>query len=153
MLFNHQQSPNIELNIIDSLDSNEHIRASNTNANQNSNRSLIHAVATRDIYTGEELFISYGNEAWFMQRNITMLDPPLSSSLLSDPIPGFEELICVTDVYISNSMISNAGIGMFANKSFHKGDIITTSPVIFVPKSRVSHTLLYSYLLVSDQEV
>jgi hypothetical protein len=60
-----------------------------------------------------------------------------------------EVSVCLDDVYIAPSLRSNAGNGLFAKKSFHKGDLITVSPVLLLSKTEIlsylNDTILMNY--------
>jgi len=92
--------------------------------------------AIRDILPGEEILTSYGADSWFEQRGIS-LNYSLPDTL-SCPIEHLtNNSFCLSDISINNSTIPLAGRGIFANKHFRKGEIVSLSPVTLQPKHEV----------------
>ncbi|CAE7691180.1 unnamed protein product [Symbiodinium microadriaticum] len=60
----------------------------------------------------------------------------------------------MTDLYIDISPIPMAGLGVFTKKAFKKGEVVSISPVIVVPRHSVEKisqkTLLLNYLVCSE---
>jgi hypothetical protein len=45
--------------------------------------------------------------------------------------------ICLSDVKVRNSGIPDAGLGVYSSRYYNKGDLITVSPVLVLPKDEV----------------
>lgn len=109
-------------------------------------------MARKDILAGEEIFVDYG-DTWLEERGI-------SSGVQEDKFYGrslaelAESGICLTDIALKRSRIPYAGIGGFATKAFAKGDIVTVSPVLLLPKHVLSRSdvdsLLINYVYTSE---
>ncbi len=98
------------------------------------NRSNRHSYmeTTAAISAGEEMLIWYGEE-WFESRRIE--EAPLHEENVPN-IMNTEERdfqVCLSDVYIENSNLTNAGTGLFAARSFKKGELVTVSPAALLP--------------------
>lgn len=118
---------------------------------------VTHYVTTNNIINkGEEIFIFYGNDEWFEDRNISIiLDNNVNEKnhKLSD-----EYLLtngyCMTNVYLDKSDIPLAGKGLYANKNFIKGDIILISPTLLLSKQAVvninNDSILMNYCFESS---
>lgn len=96
---------------------------------------MLDFVAEQNIIQYDEIFTSYGEgNSWFAPRNITLLDPEEIISTTST----FEELDeyghCLTDIYVNTSNIPLSGKGLFAKRSFRKGEIVDISPILFFSK-------------------
>lgn len=65
-----------------------------------------------------------------------------------------ENAHCLTDIYVSESYLSMAGKGLFAKKTFSKGEIVSISPVLFLPKNEViaasEDSVLLNYCIASE---
>ncbi len=113
----------------------------------------------KPVKAGEEFFLNYGGDQWFKDRNIPVLEgeeegneedgdeneenkKPHTSGL-----PNEEKLIsqerlekegfCLSDVYIAESNGTLSGYGVFARRYFKKGEIVTISPVLALPRVEV----------------
>eukprot|EP01041_Mallomonas_annulata_P004474 gene4474-8909_t len=97
-------------------------------------------ITARNIDTGEEIFTSYGDKEWFTLRNIPHDDGITNET--SSKKYSLEELEkvghCVTNVIIDESTQPIAGNGIFAKKDFKKGEIVSISPVLILPKHDVA---------------
>eukprot|EP01036_Dinobryon_divergens_P040527 gene40527-53596_t len=97
-------------------------------------------ITARNIDTGEEIFTSYGDNEWFTLRNIPHDDGITNET--SSKKYSLEELEkvghCVTNVIIDESTQPIAGNGIFAKKDFKKGEIVSISPVLILPKHDVA---------------
>jgi hypothetical protein len=110
----------------------------------------IEYVANRPIRMGEELFASYGEgEDWFTSRGIKLspvkYDP-------SNPPRYSQEFLeqqghCMSDIEVRNSSIPLAGRGVFARRSFKKGEIVSISPVLVLPKHNLDDTTSHSVII------
>ena len=61
---------------------------------------------------------------------------------------------CMTDIFVNDSRIPMAGKGVFAKRSFKKGEIVSISPVTILPKHSVEamkeKSLLINYCMWSN---
>ncbi len=94
------------------------------------------------VEKGEEMYINYGGSHWFKDRGISLTDekdidemriiePQVSAAYLQEN--GF----CISDVYISESELPLAGHGLFAKRSFEKGEIVTITPLLALPSADI----------------
>jgi hypothetical protein len=113
--------------------------------NDSSDKASIYLIAQEAIVPGDEIFVSYGGDEWFSDRGLELLDADARGGLPPGIAP--RQRRCLSDVYIGTSKIPGAGNGAFASRSFSKGDIISTAPVIAVPKLRFINTDLKPYLV------
>ncbi len=109
-------------------------------------------MARKNILPGEELFVDYG-DSWLEDRGIssgTQEDKFYGRSLAELVQSG----ICLTDIALKRSRIPDAGVGAFATKAFLKGDIVTVSPVLLLPKHALSRqdvdSLLINYVYSAE---
>jgi hypothetical protein len=107
-------------------------------------------VANRRIQMGEELFASYGDGSdWFTARGIEL--SPLDYDSDHPPRYSHEFLSenghCMTNIEVKNSSIPLAGRGIFARKAFKKGEIVSISPVLVIPKHDLEPTASHSVFL------
>lgn len=98
----------------------------------------------------------YGHLDWFNKRNITVYDyyerenneTDLVKVYDNDMIPvrpkkvyDMDELervgVCMSTVLVDKSQIPHSGVGLYANKAFKRGEIVTISPVFIWPKGRL----------------
>jgi hypothetical protein len=110
----------------------------------------IEYIANRRIRVGEELFASYGEgDEWFISRGIKL--SPIDYDANNPPMYSLEYLEqhghCMTDIEVRNSSIPLAGRGIFAKKPFKKGDLVSISPVLVLPKHNVDETASHSVLI------
>ena len=90
----------------------------------------------RPIMAGEEIFGDYGDE-WFWTRGIDIDD-----SLDGEEPMRYESMAalaeaghCLTDIEVKRSTIFGAGDGVFARRAFVKGEIVSISPLVNIPKT------------------
>lgn len=107
-------------------------------------------VANRPIRMGEELFASYGDgNDWFASRGIEF--SPLEYDPNNPPTYSADYLRqnghCMTEIEVKNSSIPLAGRGIFAKKPFKKGDLVSISPLLVVPKHDLETTAPHSVLM------
>lgn len=103
--------------------------------------------AVKAIYPGEEIFTSYGSDEWFNSRDIPYRQSPMTgthSRSLKD-LNAFGH--CLTDVSIQKSKIAGAGQGLFAEKSFKAGEVVSIVPVLVMPKHILSEVGANSVLV------
>lgn len=98
-------------------------------------------VAEKDIAAGQEILVSYGRDSWFEERNI-----PFDSSLAREKANELYDLVtlkrvghCLTDLYMDTSVIPMAGKGIFSKLAYKKGDIVSITPVLTLPKHIVEN--------------
>jgi hypothetical protein len=115
---------------------------------------------TEAVERGEELFISYGGDDWFEDRDIPIVKDKeeekeekeeeghgekVSSSSSSKPKKVVlvddeylhEHAHCLTDVFVAESRKSMCFYGLFARRKFSKGEIVTISPLLPLPAEEV----------------
>ena len=104
-------------------------------------------VPLRNIQVGSEIISNYGDISWFTRRNTTQktlnIDFDLSYSLKYLQKNG----ICLTNIYMDESLIPHAGRGIFSRIRFLKDEIISISPVLFMKHSNIINdkSVLYNY--------
>jgi hypothetical protein len=109
-------------------------------------------ITNRNIQIGEELFTKYGSSQWFLERNI-----PYDRNLRPTSPYSLSELQrvghCLDHVKIGDSTIPMAGRGLFAHKTFVKGELVTISPLLVAPlhqiKKEGASSLLINYFITS----
>jgi len=63
---------------------------------------------------------------------------------------------CLSDIYVDESTIPLAGKGVFANRDFKKGEIVSISPILLMPRKSVSdesshsNSVLINYLYTTN---
>lgn len=117
-----------------------------------SNTTPINYYANRDVLIGEELFTSYGEVDWFSSRSISYFNNDEIDQKYS--IEHLKQYgVCMTNVYVWDSLMPLGGRGLFANKSFKKGELVYVSPVLLIPKSEVilssNDSVLLNYVFAS----
>jgi hypothetical protein len=127
-LLNHGMEPNVEhyWNDIDLL--NNGLGLSSVATDRLNAKLTVQFVAARNIRAGEEILTSYGDEDWFTARFGE------NSSFAASTVTSVDHSSsdCLDDVYIDNSDIPLAGKGLFSQKTFSAGDIITTEPAVTI---------------------
>jgi len=117
-----------------------------------SNYTKVRYWTSKSIEPGEELFTSYGDH-WFDSRDIILYSTPSKSEISSriDINTLYDFGFCLSDVFVDKSNILLAGRGLFAGRSYTKGDIVTLSPAVILPKNEVfqvtSNTVFQNYLI------
>jgi len=155
MMFNNL--PDEERNVYDQW-SSEHVNCSPEpiSAYSTSTDSLFYA--KRDFAAGSELFISYGSH-WFEARSIAQINSSTADlpSLARDLAYLKAHGVCMTYVYVADSLIPLAGKGLFAKKRFGAGEVIYVSPVLLLPKHEVidasKDSVLLNYCIAPLSEV
>ena len=110
---------------------------------------IAYVVAKKAIMTGEELFIDYGGDSWFVSRGIERSYRTQEADAIHDNTLS----VCLSDVYISASdQMNSSGRGVFSASKVKKGNIITISPILFLPKKRFLNSELSGYLLTDPSE-
>jgi hypothetical protein len=154
MLFNHREPPNVH----HYWDSWEMAHSSDNKYVPSTTYSPVAHNTTEPLVRGQEIFTSYGDSSWFTDRGIFIdgvingsdtanftTTPPESVRLVSD-----EVLIkyghCITDVYIAKSDKTLGGYGVFATRNFTKGEIVSISPVLTLPKAELENLHFESVL-------
>jgi hypothetical protein len=112
---------------------------------------LVHSIA--DTPAGGEVFTNYGKQ-WFKDRNIkrnkaTSTHAASTYSLDELTLKG----VCMSDIYVAESSIPFAGKGVFANKQFRRGDVVSVSPVLVLPRHVMEaagdHSVLLNYCITA----
>ena len=108
--------------------------------------------SSKMIPAGSEIFSSYGDDNWFIDRKIVN---EISEIEFKHNINYLEmNGICLTDVYLDDSNIPTAGRGLFARKSFKKGELVTISPVLLLPRHEVAlgdqNSVLLNYCITTQ---
>mmetsp|Transcript_1983 Transcript_1983/g.3782 ORF Transcript_1983/g.3782 Transcript_1983/m.3782 type:complete len:488 (-) Transcript_1983:111-1574(-) len=104
---------------------------------------------------GSELFTFYGKR-WFKDRRITPSKMTTNTTSISYTPEELEQVgHCMTDVFVTDSDIPYAGKGVFSSRSFQKGEIVSISPVLVLPRhafegEESDHSVLLNYLITSE---
>lgn len=96
-------------------------------------------IADGSIEAGDEILTSYGTSSWFEKRDVPY-DPVHVDENLSFSRPLeylYKEGYCLSDVYVFDSLIPFAGRGLFAKRNFKEGELITVTPVLFLPENEL----------------
>lgn len=108
----------------------------------------------RNISEGEELYTNYGWQ-WFKDRRIKRRKPLLNTSSSYSIKELEKEGTCLTNIYVAESSLPFAGKGVFAKKSFKKGDIVSISPALVLPRHvlvmEAEHSVLMNYCVTSSE--
>lgn len=108
--------------------------ASTRNYSPFSTYTDIYFKAMKPIRQGDEIFTSYGDEEWFETRDINYIEP-LETHKLSRSLEYLKSFgHCLTDVAVRKSLIEGAGKGLFAQRSFKVGEVVSIAPVLLMPK-------------------
>jgi len=118
----------------------------------------------RDMEPGDEMLTNYGND-WFEYRKIVKHtismrgntaagsasdSPPLlqqAQAKAESLARAQQEGICLSDIHVADSLIEDAGKGVYARKAFSAGDLITVSPVALLPMDMVMESMSSSLLM------
>jgi len=103
---------------------------------------------TVGLVFGQEIFTSYGDDEWFSDRGISLdnstdsaQQPETASSTTTPVLLSEEDLAkhghCITDVYVDKSDKGLGGWGLYAGRDFAKGELVSISPVLTLPKEEV----------------
>lgn len=110
-----------------------------------SNHTPFQLLVENNPKQGDELFTNYGND-WFKDREIER--EPVRKKEEPYTADELKELgHCLTDIYVAESDIPSAGKGVFAKKSFKKGEVVSISPVLVLPLHAVERENERSVLL------
>jgi hypothetical protein len=107
--------------------------------------------ASLNIAVGEEIVVDYGGLEWFNSRNVSYDEYEKTNYTLADlEVAGH----CLTDIFVEDSPIPMAGKGVFTKKAHKKGDVVSISPALVLPKHTVYTTndtsLLINYCICSN---
>ena len=122
------------------------------------NRNVAHSDFKHILYdtrtsiaAGEEMYETYGNN-WFKRfgSEESQSGREVEESLITAARISVDDLRehghCLTDVRIRESTIPDAGQGLFANRDFLPGEVVTISPVLALPKNVVEDSVRDSVL-------
>lgn len=158
MLFNHRIP-----------ESATHFWVSHNIARAEDNRYIPHSVFTPVLHRslkvfvpGQEIFTTYGGRNWFEDRGLTetifdATNPQLAHDEPLVDVTHLEEAgVCMTDVYVAESSKPMAGNGLFATRRFSKGDLISVSPVLIMPRHGVENltdpdSVLQNYCISTEK--
>jgi hypothetical protein len=98
---------------------------------------VVYQILINEGKRGYELFTAYGKN-WFAARGIyedlsSYIHPQIKLS--DSDLKRFG--VCITDVYIADSKQPFGGVGLFARRSFKKGEVVTVTPVLSMSRSLV----------------
>lgn len=107
-----------------------------------------------DIEEGAELFTSYGGNSWFKDRNISLSESADPVSTVRSIFELKRRGICLSDVEVKKSGIPNAGRGLFAERDFMRGELVTLSPALLLSKRQLqevgAHSVIINYAISSE---
>jgi hypothetical protein len=149
---NHADDYNVDTIYID-----EHIElepvTTQRESHSMSHRDL-HLVARRDIFAGDELFDTFGGRTWFIERFGESFEyvEPTRETTSYDMTTLVQVGHCISDVAEKPSTISGASNGLFAQKPFKAGEVVTVSPVLALPivaelNTDIDFLVLTNYLI------
>jgi len=105
------------------------------------------------VESGNEIFASYGDASWFLERNIQQIDIKSNDIVLYKEEELKKVGHCLSNVMIFDSDIPLAGKGLFAYKNFKKDDIVDISPVLILRKHEVesisNESVIMNYVITS----
>lgn len=101
------------------------------------------------------MFTNYGKR-WFKDRRIKRNTAPTNASTAYS-LPELQQHgRCLTDVVLGDSSLPFAGKGVFANKPFRAGEVVSVSPALVLPRHAVEqegeHSVLINYCITSSSE-
>ena len=92
------------------------------------------------VQAGHEVFATYGDENWFIDRGIEQIDIDINELEVYSKDELEKVGHCMTHVMIYDSDIPLSGRGLFAMRDFKKGEIVDITPVLLLPKHDVQQT-------------
>jgi hypothetical protein len=103
---------------------------------------------------GTELFTYYGTR-WFRDRGIKSNKVTVNTTVSYTEEELVREGKCLTDIFVTETDLPFAGKGVFASRSFKKGEPVSISPVLVLPRhvfegDESKHSVLLNYLITSD---
>jgi hypothetical protein len=153
MLYNHRSEE--EKNVYHQWSEFKVFCDAETKSAQTTSTDVSYFAKTK-LSAGDELFTSYGDD-WFDARYIQVNDTKADSYFSRDLDYLKAHGVCMTHVYVSDSLIPLAGEGLFAKKRFHAGEVIYVSPVLLLPKHEVidasNDSVLLNYCIAPLSEV
>lgn len=145
MLYNHQ-SP-IHKNAVNAWNDDE-VQFFDVEVEPHSTSTQLMYLTNQVIEPGHEIFTTYGGELWFKERGVSYKENTNASDVFYLPVSYLQEHgYCMTNVFTGPSNIPMAGKGLFAKKSFKKGETIYVSPVLILLKSDVYEASLDTVIL------
>lgn len=163
MLFNHNNNKNVDY-LWNGVPINSEKIVHNIFSQAHTKFTDVRYQASTNIRLGQELYSHYGDN-WFENRNMINSDASTSQTTTSTSTSASPKLyteeylqengICVSNVFINTSTIPLAGRGLFSKRNYKKGEIVTISPVLFLPKHRMQDesiytSVLFNYCLTSE---
>lgn len=115
---------------------------------------------TKLVLVGEEMFSSYGEDDWFVERGIQLQSDHsetggeygqnfVENGRVS-PDVLMQDGICLSDVYVDDSYVAGApNLGLFANRDFLEGEVVTISPVIVIAKSLMMNSTKSNSIIIN----
>lgn len=87
----------------------------------------------REVVPGQEMFNFY-SDGWFEDRNITDRQDEDSSIMHYDLAELKQVGHCLTKVFVDQSDIPGAGLGVFAGVAMAAGELVQVTPVLLIAK-------------------
>ena len=108
--------------------------------------------AKTDISRGEEMTLTTSGVEYDAGNNDDEEEEPLENPYASYSLEELHRVgQCISDVYVDDSDISQAGKGLFSKRFFEKGEVVTVSPVFLLPRHKVEkqnpNSLLINYCI------
>ena len=111
-----------------------------------------------DMQPADEIFNLYSwDGSWFEDKGLVMWDDTNDTN--SQNKPSLEHIEenghCMTQVYFNVSDILRAGLGIFASRDFKKGEDVTVSPVLVLPRTEIEEmyytSVLQNYCIAGEE--
>ncbi len=118
----------------------------------------------RAIQAGEELFEYYG-DIWHEARGFVFAASPLNTGEIiveSDSVTvantkitlpttdtfssGMYHKVCLSNVYVNESLVFEAGRGLYASRAFEEGELVIVSPMLALSRKFIDSTSYRSFL-------
>lgn len=99
--------------------------------------SKVDYYADREIKAGQEIFNEYGTDGWFKYRGVDFIsgDEAAAEGTLARSLEELEMTgHCLSDVSVHESAARGVGQGLYAERSFEAGEVVSISPVLFLSK-------------------
>jgi len=151
MLFNHRVPSMLDHEWSVEADDIPKVETQRTDSNSVLNVGIRHTAA-KTINLGEEIFFDYGGNEWFTDRNFTDFEDtqPYSLSEFDD------HKYCISNVYIQESNIEYAGLGLFTNVAIKEGNPVSfaaAAPVLWEDLINIQEdSVLLNYGITSGND-